>query len=237
MLIDGDPIASAALEEFNRRDLLGSFAVWPSDHDIDRLQTALGGGKHYIAVNSALLNVAPDLDRPPRLGKGLYLFENEPDDAFKTAFITLYAGHVGLSQAAHDMAEAEHYPDETEQLAAIRDEMLDGVARSLSAESRRLVGGYALLVSEAEPREYIGFAFSALALVEHYQFATREAVLKGSLNDQTEEQRRRRLHMQSDPEVENLALNDMLRGLVSLDTAAEALGVEAPPIRDILSGN
>lgn len=235
MLIKGDPVASAALEEFNRPDLLGSFTAWPSDQDIDRLQGAMGDGQHYVAAQVALFNSAPDLGGPVDIDGRLYLLEAGADEAFKQSLVNHYAGHVGVSQVLHAKVEAEASPDRPEKAAAMRGAIFDRFAASLAGEGRRLIGGYSMLASAENPQDHIGFAFAAIALIQEYQFMTRQVSLDGGL-EQSEELRRSRIQMKPDLQLESVVVSELFRQLPSLDEIADGLGVEAPPIEKLFEG-
>jgi hypothetical protein len=226
LLIEGDPIASAALEEFNRPDLVGSFIGCPADGDIGKLQAA-ATGEYYVAASTALFNASPDLRKEPRLGVGVYVFEPEPDEEVRKAFIATY-GIVDLFKQAYQEVSEEMEPEEAKGVRDARQVVLDETVRALSSQEQRLIGGYAVLASVAEPKSYSGFVYFARELVQQYQFAAREAALRGALTDMPENLRRNKLVMHVDSQIEGAALGTIIRKLLPLEKLEAALSGATP---------
>lgn len=225
LLIENDPIASAALGEFSDPNLKGSFMASPIDGDTEKLQAA-SGESHYIAASMAIFNAAPNLREDAQLGVGVYVFEPEPNDEVKKTFVSTY-GVIDLFKQAYRKVNTEMEPSEYEGLKNARKWLMQETTQSLASQKRRLIGGYAILASVAEPKAFSGFIFFARELAQPLQFAARDAALKRTL-DMPEDLRRSRLVMNSDSEIEGSAIGTIIRTLLPLEKLEAALNGAIP---------
>lgn len=227
LLVEGDPIASAALGELSRPDLAGSFVACPIDGDVEKLK-ASQTGQYYIAASTALLNAAPDLRGEAQLGVGVYVFGPKPNDEVREAFVATY-GIVDLFKEAHGEVDRQMGPHELAGVKQARAWVLEQATESLAAEGRRLIGGYAVLASVAAPKSYTGFIYYAKRLMEEYQFVAREAALQGVFDNEVPEGlRRSMLVMHAGSQVETAALGTIVRKLLPGEKLEAALNGATP---------
>lgn len=226
MLIEGDPIASDALMELSHSGLGGDFVAWPTHRDTPRLKRELRNG--YYAANLALFNCNPNLDEDAVLGVGVYIFESEQyENDLKEAFVALYGVDIGLVKQAQKKVELELSAEEQNSSREVRRFITEEVTNSLAKQKRRLLGGYAVVATETTHR-YTGFVYCAKEFLECYQFAVREAVLKGALDDRSEEFRKSALTINNDLDTQQIVHGHIARKLLTNDQLQRALDGDSP---------